>query len=251
MPKLICCYFLASFILAGTIKAQEIVVFGTASKEPKIWLEGDTPKGMLVDILNLIGKKMAVKFKIKLYPWNRALHLAENNEGGIVGFSKNEERLKNYDFSDPIFIDEIMLVVMRGKEFEFEKAEDLKGKRIGTTRGTSYGPLFEEARKYFLLNEDDNMDKRLHMLMLGRIDVAIINPGIPGLKTLINKNPELKKRENDFIVLKKRISLDPNHLAFKKDMHMKDFLDRFNKTFHLPEIQSEIDKIYKNYSMKN
>ena len=38
-----------------------------------------------------------------------------------------------------MYYDEILLVVLKGKEFTFNTMEDLRGKTIGCLRGASYG----------------------------------------------------------------------------------------------------------------
>ena len=134
------------FLLAGVCHAGEkITIFGTDSKPPKTWSENGVPKGILVDILNEISNRTGIDFEIELSPWARAFNSATSRDGGIYGFSKTKERVEQFDYTDVMFYDDIILVTLKGKEFPFRSMEDLRGKVVGITRGARYGKEFCES----------------------------------------------------------------------------------------------------------
>lgn len=233
-------------IIGNSVQAEEVLIFGNEYKPPKIWAAESGPSGILVDILKYAGREMEVDFKVKLFPWLRAYHHALHAKGGIVGISKTDERLGIFDYSIPLYYDEVILVVKKGEEFKFESFEDLRGKTIGMTRGASYGPQFEAARKYFRTNEDSSNLSRLKMLLKERIHAAAISPGVGAFKRILADNPEANLKPGDFTILEKRLTRDPNHLAFSKKMGRSDFLKAFNaaleKGFETGEIQKIIDR---------
>lgn len=102
---------------------------------------------LLVDILRYAGEEMGCEFRIELLPWPRALKSAEMGKGGVAGFSITPERLLLFDYSEAMYHEDILIVVARGREFTFEKHEDLKGKVIGIHRGASYGMEFDKSLK--------------------------------------------------------------------------------------------------------
>jgi polar amino acid transport system substrate-binding protein len=210
--------------------AEEIVIFGNEYKPPKYYLENGKPKGILIDIMRYVEEQTNYTFDINLYPWARAYHLANLGDGGIIGLSMTKERLAIFDYSAPMYYDDIVLVVVKGQEFAFETLEDLAGKVIGVNRGASYGDEFERGKKdIFRVNEDNNPVARLKMILARRIDAALIGPGKAGLQEVISSDPELMRRSGEFAVLPKPFKRDPNYLGFAKTMKMQDFISEFNR----------------------
>jgi len=123
---LICICLILSSMLAS---AETILVTGNSTKEPKIWKNDGVPSGILVDILKSLEQDLGVTFIIKTYPWKRAYISALNGKSGIVGISKNKARLKIFDYSEPLYYDEVIIVVKKGHAFPFEQLKDLKGKK--------------------------------------------------------------------------------------------------------------------------
>lgn len=192
------------------------------------------------------SQELDVEFNIKLRPWARSYNNALNGNGGIVGISITDERLKLFDYSDPIYYDKVILVVKKGNEFVFRKNRDLKGKVIGVCRGCSFGLDFEDAKKYFILVEDDSSPVRLRKVLAGVLDAAIISPGEYALNSIIQKTHDLSISQ--FTILDKPISMDSNHLAFAKDLKMEKFLKKFNQVIKKGNRTGVIDKIVARYT---
>jgi len=233
------------FLFSLNCVAEKIEINGNSIKQPKIWQEKGVPKGILVDIMHHIGKKMGHQFDHNLFPWKRAYNKAESGSGGIVGISITDERLKIFDYSEPLYYDEVILVVKKGNEFIFDKFEDLKGKEIGVCRGCTYGADYLEAIQFFTPDEDNNNVQRLKKLKAGRIDAAIINPGEAALNLEIAKDDSLSR--SDFSILSKPITRDPNYLAFAKILNQKDFLKKFNNALKVAHESGVIKEIISRY----
>jgi len=225
--------------------AERIEINGNAIKQPKIWQEQGVAKGILVDIMNHIGKDMGIQFNHNLFPWKRAYHRSQTGHGGIVGISITEERLKIFDYSEVLYYDEVILVVKKGNEFNFEKFEDLEGKIIGVCRACAYGRDYIEAKQFFTPEEDNNSVQRLKKLKIGRIDAAIINPGEAALIHGIEKDSSLSI--GDFSILPKRITSDPNYLAFAKKLKRKGFIEKFNRALKDAHKSGVINDIINRY----
>jgi len=242
----------ALFIAYGSqCFSEEVIIMGNYDKPPKYYLENKEAKGILIDIMKYVDQNMSHSFAYRLYPWKRAYINAINREGGIVGLSMNSERLKIFDYSDVMFYDELVLVVLKGNEFAFEGVPDLKGKIVGVQRGSSYGEEFENGKnKIFTPDEDKHGKQRLLKLLTKRIDVAILGPGKAGLDGVINQSKELIKRKDEFVILPRPFKIDPNYLGFAKTMGMKGFLHEFNsvlaKGLQTGAIQKIIEKHIKN-----
>ena len=122
----------------------------------------------------------------------------------------------------------------------------MKNKKIGVCRGCSFGPVFENAKKHFFIDEDNNNNIRLVKLLKGRIDVAVISPGRYALNDIIKKNPKFNKKQ--FSVLTKPLTYDANYMAFRKSMNRKSFLKNFNKALKKLKKAGVVARIIKKYS---
>ncbi len=230
--------------------ACQLTINGDQEKPPKIWLEDGEPRGILVDMMKYIGKEVDCDFQIKLYPWKRAYCNAVNGKGGIIGLSLTPERLQVFDYSEVMYVDELILVVQKGREFPFAKIEDLRGKTIGVNRGAKYGSDFVKGieRGIFTISEDSNPVSRFKKLLLGRTDVLIIGPGRAGFDAIIKSDPELLRKRDQFVILPKPFSRDPNYLGIAKKLHKKLFLQRFNQAIKKGRSSGAFEKIIEKYS---
>jgi polar amino acid transport system substrate-binding protein len=229
--------------------AEEIIIRGNFDKPPKIYQESGKAEGILIDIMKYIDQNMSQSFKYKLSPWKRAYENAKNGEGGVIGLSKNTDRLKIIDYSEVMFYDEVVLVVKKGNEFSFNSINDLKGKVVGYQYGASYGDEFEKGKNTIFIAEEDKSGKnRLLKLLVNRIDVAFLSPGKAGVNSVINQNKELLEKKNEFVILSEPFKVDPNYLGFAKTMNMQGFLKEFNKVLQKGWQTGDIQKIIENYS---
>lgn len=246
---------LGSFVLLGfnVLEAKEILIFGNGYKPPKKFLDiNGKPSGILVEIMRYVDKQLPdVEFVYKLSPWKRAYHNAEQGKGGVIGFSKNDERLKRYDYSDAMYYDELVLVVKKGHEFEYNTIKDLQDKRVGFIRGATFGQEFEDAKNsIFMPSEDNEGVQRLKKLLYDRIDVALVGGGKYGVNVMINKDSELIMKKDGFVILPTPFIKDSNHLGFLKSMNMKEFLVDFNRVLQEAKEDGTIERIIERYSRK-
>ncbi|AMK10663.1 substrate-binding periplasmic protein [Pseudodesulfovibrio indicus] len=210
--------------------AEPVVIFGNHATPPKSWMENGTPRGILVDILHEIEARTGISFDIRLMPWKRAYMLAQAGNGGLIGLSKTKERLTIFDYSGAMYYDEIRLVVLKGNEFPYKTVSDLKGKVVGVTRGASYGDDFDSAKgRVFTPSEDTGPLCRLRMLLVKRIQVALIGPGEASVRHTIENDTDLRKHRDEFSILPAPFNHDPNYIGFEKGMRMGDTLREIDK----------------------
>jgi ABC-type amino acid transport substrate-binding protein len=234
-------------------------VFGNHEKYPKSVLEDNVPKGILVDMLDYVGKEMGCKFNIELYPWKRSYHMMLNGEGGIMGLSKTAERLETIDYSDVMYYDDLMLVVRKGEEFSYDSIEDLRGKRVAYNTGSSYGDEFERGLKEKIFEPYElstDYSSKLRFLLIGRTDVVIIGPGLAGFNSAVRADETLLKDLDKLSVLETPFERDPNYLGFSKSLNMAEFIEEFNKALILGNAatngdESAFEKIIKRYESAN
>ena len=238
--------FILIFSVSTLFSQESVTIFGNFYKPPKVWTKDGKHYGILVEVLREVEKELDVKFTMQTYPWARSYKMALAKKGGIVGISLTQKRKELFDFNKiPLFLDTMVLITKKGKEFKFESLEDLKGKKVGYCRGCNFGAVFEEAKNYFISVEtDDSREQRLKLLLNGKIDAALLGPGSFALAT-ISKESELFSYD-DFSVLKKPLVVDPNYLAFSKALNKKEFLEKFDKVLQKKVDDGTVSKIIEN-----
>jgi ABC-type amino acid transport substrate-binding protein len=228
--------------------AEEIVIFGNDNKPPKYFLKNNEPRGILIETMKYLDSNLPQSFEYKLYPWKRAYSNALYGKGGIIGLSKNDKRLLIFDYSDVIYHDIILLVVLKRNDFQYHNINDLKGKKVGYIRGASFGQEFERGKNsIFSFEEDSSPKQRLLKLFHKRIDVALIGAGIAGFNQTLEQDKRLLRNKDQFVILPKPFIKDPNYLGFSKKMKMKGFLKQFNRVLKKGYKTGALQKIINEY----
>lgn len=225
--------------------AEKLVIYADEVYAPVIYSNQGRPAGIIPTILERLSRDTGDTYELRLVPWKRALEESSRGSGGITGFSWNKERAAVYDFSIPIYDDDIQLVVLKGKEFPYKDFHDLKGITLGGAAGASYGEDLDQTIKNGLITveRDREQSARLKKLLLGRIDAAIIGNGKAGFELILNSDPELAANRAKFVVLEQTLVHDPLHLAFPKSMHMQPALARFNSALKRLKASEEYERI--------
>ncbi len=251
MKKFIVLVSLMFLCVYGLAYGDELLIIGDDSSPPKYYLENGTPKGFIVDIVVWCLQDMKEPYTVKLYPWKRAYQMALGGEGAIIGLSINSERLKIFDYSEPLYYDDLIVVVKKGKEFPFQSIPDLKGKIIGVSRGTSYGDVFDQAvaDKIFTIYEVTQQVQAVKMVAADRLDAILIGPGKFGLQKVIATQDQV--RMDEFSILPVPFKRDTKHLGILKSLKMQDFLTRFNAALKKGQEAGAFDKMIERYSRIN
>lgn len=238
-------FLLISF--SSLFSHETVSIFANFYKPPKVWTKDKKHYGILVEIIKEVEKELDVKFDIQTYPWARSYKMALNKKGGIVGISVTKQRTEIFDFNKiALFLDTIVLITKKGKEFKFDSLEDLKDKKVGYCRGCVFGKIFEDAKKYFIpVETDDSREQRLKLLLNDKIDVALLGPGNYALATICKESKLFEY--DDFTVLEKPLVIDPNYIAFVKELNKKELLDKFDTILQKKIDDGTVSKIIKKF----
>lgn len=223
--------------------AQELKIFGDENYPQVIYRDSQgRPSGFLPDILRYYEKASGQRFDIRLSPWKLAYSSAVAGRGGVIGLSKTTERMRLFDYSEPIYYDDIAIVVLRGHEFAFKALDDLRGKKVGVQLGASFGNTVDQAIAVGLIRvePDQRHVARLKKLLHGRIDAAFIGNGKDGLERLIEADPELRAQREQFVALSVPLTRDMLYLGFPKSMGKRDLLDDFNRVLRDGRAKGEL-----------
>jgi polar amino acid transport system substrate-binding protein len=219
---------LLALLVVQSAQAEVFRVFGAHDGFPKYFEEDGEAKGIVVDISKHCLNQMQVPYQIQLMPWKRAYTMAERSEGGVIGLSISDERLALFDFSEPIFTEQIVLVVRRDRALPYQNITDLKDKLIGATIGTSYGTAYDEAVANGTLTIVGFNDTRsgLGMLQRERIDAILLGSSVD-IRRLAESWPGLQP--DAFTTLPVPFKSDSKHMGIAKSLKMGWFLEQFNQ----------------------
>ena len=237
---------LALGLAAPASAADPVKMFANDAVPPKAWRDGTQTKGYVIDATREAFRRAGIDLQLEAAPLKRAYAQAEAGEGWLTGIFKTPDREKIFLFSEPVGVDEVILVVAKGHEFPFEKAEDLKDKRIGYQDGASYGTFFIETQKYFRGDADSNPRQRLQKLLAGRLDAAIINPGEAALTYHMNA---LGEPMDKVTVLSKRVAVEPNYVivARSQEAAAAPILLKVNTALKAMAADGALEKIMATY----
>lgn len=226
---------------------ESLQVFGDEAYAPVIWNDQGTPRGILPAVLRRIEDLTGDRFPLTLAPWRRAYVSGESGLGGVIGLSSTDERRKIFDYSRPIYHDDIQIIVRKGQDFPFRSLADLRGKTFGGVLGASYGQTVDEAIKsgLFTVDRDGGQVSRMKKLLAGRLDGAFIGNGQLGLILVMAGDPVLAAASNDIVALPRPLVDDPLSLGVPKSLRAGALLDRFDRALESLRASGELGRIIK------
>jgi polar amino acid transport system substrate-binding protein len=231
-------------IQSGLVQAESITLYGNSEQPPKAWLDDGKPRGFAVEASIEVLRRAGYDVTVELLPFARAMEAAKTG-GVMTGVFYSAERAKLYDYSDPFVYDDVVAVVVKGKEFPFEKATDLIGKKVGMQATFFYGDDFAAALPLLTTDTDTSPALRLKKLAVGRTDVALVNPG---RAAFLNSAREADLPPDQFTVLPKPLAKLSNHLIVGKGVPGgATLIERLNKAIAAASSDGTIAKIVAKY----
>ncbi|MEQ8284919.1 transporter substrate-binding domain-containing protein [Thalassospira sp.] len=218
--------------LSPALQAGESLhIFADDNALPKNWLDADgAPQGVNIEVLDEVTRRTGIEFTYSFVPWNRAYESARKGMGAIIGLSKTQERQITFDYSEPMYFDELVFVTNRESAFLFEGLDSMRGYIIGVKRGASYGDDFENARTLGLLNVLESSDRAGQMLMLAqdRVDAVLLSPGKIAFASVMASNNWLSSHKDEFVIISPPYKLDANYLGIPKSLGKSHLITPIN-----------------------
>lgn len=210
---------------AGVLESLPVV--GNADVPPKAWLDPDgVARGYAVDGATVVLRRAGFLPSVQLYPWRRALAVAERGAALLLGILTSPERQQTFLFSEPYAEDEVMLVVRRGEAFAFSGPEDLAGHRVAHQGGAMFGPDWPAYLAAMSPVEIDSPVGRLRMLLAGHVDVAVLNPGGAALRLQCAR---AGLDPNQFELLPRPLARLGVHIGLPRAMRRSELLELINQ----------------------
>ncbi len=189
----------------------------------------DLPQGgMITEMVRAVFEKMGDTIRVDYKPWKRGYEEArENKYFGTYPYSKNEERVREFLFSDPIYISRAVFFVHRDSTIHYKNDKDLKGFTVCKALGFNTADIQHLLdAKIVTLNQLPSLDKCLRMLEAKRVDLVPINEtvGKALIRSLYGAN------SNIFKTLDKPLdeSTVAHFIVSKKQPRGEEIVQRFN-----------------------
>ncbi|MEJ2134956.1 MAG: transporter substrate-binding domain-containing protein [Desulfofustis sp.] len=229
MPKRI---LVTLAFLAGTLwgeshvnSAQPFIVSGNPYAPPVVWEESKQLAGVAPDLVKEIFAELSLPYSVRiLSDWERVQEAARKGEVDlIVSAYRNDQRSEFLNFSIPYLPEQTVIVVEKGKEFNFTSWDALKGKKGVTGIGESYGQKFDSFIADHLDVSYYRLERAIETVNLGKADYLIID-----LYTALIY-ARLLQGEDSITILDPPVTTENFHLAVAKDSPLNEHLDAINE----------------------
>jgi polar amino acid transport system substrate-binding protein len=141
---------------------------------PYVYLDKDVEKGVLVEIVQAMAKKVGHSGKITFLPWQRAQTLTRESRQSrprlIIPLTRSKDREPHYQWIVKLLEDDAVLVTRKGVRPKITRAADAQPLRVGALLGS---PLESELHDLKFVRVQAGVDEGVNAQKLygGRIDV--------------------------------------------------------------------------------
>jgi len=170
-------------------------------------------RGMFTEIVNKIFLNMNKKTDIEFWSWKYGFDATLEGEfDATFPYLKNEERLKTFYYSKPVYKMFILPFVLKDNPIKYKKLNDLKGLSVCRPEGYythDLKPLIDNDA--IVLKRPKELDTCFHMLLQKEVDVVPVNEftGKGAVHRL--------KLDNRIKALENYVSIETLHVIFPKN----------------------------------
>lgn len=235
-------------IYANELCPNKMIV-GWEKALPFQFKEKDQVKGIDMDTLSIVMKKINCKLEFKEIPWERHLKEIENGTVDIAaGANITPDREVYANFSVPYLTEYVYFYSLKNNisKFKFKNESELLklNLKIGAINGAYMGPVFEDAVKnkilipnknYFLVNNEKQL---VELLLAKRIDGIILGEFVNNLhKDIKEHSTKMFEHNTNFMFSKKSVN--------------KNFIEKFNVALEEAKKVGLLSKIRDSYNNDN
>jgi polar amino acid transport system substrate-binding protein len=222
------CFFLSGRAMAG----KEITIL-SSNYPPHIYVENGEIKGIRVELMTELFKRMGYTYVPKIMPWARAVVIIkEGKADGICSIWYKPEREDFLYYPKFPYVLEVQAIYQPAgsKEIFYKNLNDFKALKVGTIRGFSFPKEFMES-PLFEIQTVATDKQNFRKLERGRLDVVISDSIVgdyvikqEGLQDRVYRN---KYNYNEgfwgYLAFSKRLP-DGKYITEEYDRVMKDLL---------------------------
>jgi polar amino acid transport system substrate-binding protein len=206
--------------------------------------ENSPRKGLATEIVSEALSRAGYQLEISIKPWRRVLAEAEKGVVDVlIGLWFNEQRAKNFYYSEPYYLNKINFVTLKSQAFTYQSLNEIKTRTIGVRKGASFGSDFDQA-SYLNKVSTLNSMSMLKMLALGRFEIGIDDRLI--LSRLMQKEPDLSAQLS---MIEPSYTERALHMAVVKSLPgHRTIVDAFNRELAKMKQQGRLKEIIDSYS---
>lgn len=183
---------------------------------PYVYQQDGKATGLDYEITAQVFKRLGIDVQWQFLPWRRCLMMLEQGQAdGVLDIFESSERDSSLLYpAEPLSEVEFVLFQAKARPHLFNRLEDLKGLKIGTSPGYLYGQDFRES-PLFERESAPTLEANLGKLQLGRIDLVITDRRAGrytvkamGLNDDIEELPIVVSRDKQFLALRRHAGMD-------------------------------------------
>ena len=183
--------------------------------------------GLAYDVVNEVARNLNLKLDVKEMPFKRLLLLLEAGQLDMgLALYKTREREKKYLYSKPYFRNEARVFVKKGREFKFERLEDLVGWNGVAPAGGSFGQRFDSFAKLRLniyrVHKEPFKDTYHRLILQERKDFFLADYW-DGLSSIRKSG-----LENQIVALDHPVDINEVHFAMGKHSRCIHLLEKID-----------------------
>ena len=167
MKKLLC----IGLLLSNCAWAEPLILTTEDAPPTNFSLDGGkTITGSATDIVRELFKRAAIEYTIAMYPWERAINMAENEKNTCVySTTRTEAREKKFQWVGPVAPNDWVMFALADSKITVKTLDDAKKYKVGGYRGDAVALYLEEQK--FKLDNGANDEQSAQKLQAGRIDI--------------------------------------------------------------------------------
>lgn len=163
-----------------------ILVLGNPLIAPVLFEANGQADGLAADILDAMALRMSEPVELQLMDWKAAqAAVAAGQADALIQISSSAERLKTFDFSEPLLESHLSIFVRSG-DAGMDSLDRLAGHAVGVEAGGLPEQLVSENAPGATLVETPSFEEGFLMLASGRLDAVVADSRV-GTYTLARK----------------------------------------------------------------
>lgn len=236
------------FVLLSPVSlwAAKIVFASPEDLPPKVYTEKGELKGIYIDVIREVCKRMKVESEFQFYPWARAMVLVKNGKvDAIFPPFKTRERTEFLYFPESVSITRNVVFAPKKRHLVVKNLADLRSLMLGINDQYSYGDRFDAYKPQLQLDLSLNEEMLVQKLAHGgprRIDVAAASE--EAFK-FVAKRLNLRDEFEEIYT----ISENPSYVAFTKAKgpEGQKLSEHFGRTLRQLKNEGVVHKIIAKY----
>ena len=160
------------YTLQKYLKGKDYLTYGANCNAPPLrFVDSDgVYKGVVVDYMSQLALELGVEIRTEPYLWEEALGHLKNGETDFCDMFVNEERAKDYVFTDPIYNLRTGLAVQEDSKFT---VDDINTMCIATEKGDYANYYMQKNYPNATLVYVNDVGEGMNLLSNGSVDAVV------------------------------------------------------------------------------